>query len=145
MANALRMALIEAILSLRQRGWSRRRIARELGIDRETVARYLRTAMEPSKPANAPLGSVAAAVDSKPAIAPIGSDQDLRSHFVRSNNARGKDQGEGCPVREDGAGQVRGQRLKGGAHFTFDANGEADLKGGSALPDQAIPLVKRPN
>ena len=33
MANLLRMALIETIFSLHQRGWSRRRIARELGID----------------------------------------------------------------------------------------------------------------
>jgi transposase len=29
------------IYSLHERGWSRRRIARELGIDRETVGRYL--------------------------------------------------------------------------------------------------------
>lgn len=74
MANALKMALIEAILSLRRRGWSRRRIARELGIDRETVSRHLRAASEPSKPANAPTGSVGSAADPKPAIAPIGSD-----------------------------------------------------------------------
>jgi hypothetical protein len=32
------------IYSLDDRGWSRRRIARELGIDRETVGRYLRLA-----------------------------------------------------------------------------------------------------
>jgi transposase len=68
------MALIEAILSLRRRGWSRRRIARELGINRETVSRHLRAAAEPSKPANAPLGSAGSVADPKPAIAPIGSD-----------------------------------------------------------------------
>src|SRR5437870_1090352 len=75
MANALKMAVIEAILSLCRRGWSRRRIARELGIDRETVSRHLRAATEPSNPANAPLGSAAFGADPKPAIAPIGSGQ----------------------------------------------------------------------
>src|SRR5712664_4896169 len=76
MANVLKMALSEAILSLRRRGWSRRRIARELGIDRETVARHLRTGTpsSESKPANAPLGSSALAAEPKPANAPIGSD-----------------------------------------------------------------------
>ena len=37
MANQLKMAKINAILTLRERGWSCRRIARELGVHRETV------------------------------------------------------------------------------------------------------------
>ena len=45
--------LQETIHSLRDRDWSRRRIARELGIDRETVSRYLRLA----KPAISTTGS----------------------------------------------------------------------------------------
>jgi transposase len=65
--------MIETILSLRQRGWSKRRIARELGIDRETVARHLRPPPAPPKPAIAPTGSSAADDGSKPAIAPTGS------------------------------------------------------------------------
>ena len=40
MANQLKMAMIDAIITLLERGWSYRRIARELGIHRETVARY---------------------------------------------------------------------------------------------------------
>jgi transposase len=72
MANLLRMALIETIFSLHQRGWSQRRIARELGIHRETVARHL-LAPPPAKPAIAPSGSEPPAADSKPAIAPPGS------------------------------------------------------------------------
>src|SRR5712692_5789680 len=55
MSNLLQVAMIETILSLRQRGWSKRRIARELGIDRETVARHLRR-QAAAKPANAPIG-----------------------------------------------------------------------------------------
>jgi hypothetical protein len=73
MANLLRMALIETIFTLHLRGWSQRRIARELGIHRETVARHL-LEPPPSKPAIAPSGSEPAPDDSKPAIAPAGSD-----------------------------------------------------------------------
>lgn len=74
MANQLKMAMVNAILTLKQRGWSGRRIARELGIDRETVARYVNLPGADSKPAtNAPTGSEG----SKPANAPIGFvDQD---------------------------------------------------------------------
>jgi len=42
MANQIRMAQVHAIQVLRDQGWSERRIARELGIHRDTVARYLR-------------------------------------------------------------------------------------------------------
>ena len=44
MSNSLKVSLQTTIYSLDDRGWSRRRIARELGIDRETVGRYLRLA-----------------------------------------------------------------------------------------------------
>ena len=37
MANVLKMALIESILSLHALRWSQRRIARELEVDRETL------------------------------------------------------------------------------------------------------------
>ena len=89
MANLLKMAVVESIFTLHQRGWSQRRIARELGLNRETVARCLRQAAAP-KPAIAPIGSAepvrepkpATSTDdlavpadgSKPAIAPIGSE-----------------------------------------------------------------------
>jgi transposase len=42
MANALKMAIVQSIQQLHAAGWSQRRIARELEIDRGTVARYLR-------------------------------------------------------------------------------------------------------
>lgn len=76
MANQLEMAMVNAILTLKQRGWSQRRIARELGIDRETVARHLHLQGADPKPAtNAPPGSEG----SKPANAPPGSvDQDMQ-------------------------------------------------------------------
>lgn len=70
MANQLKMAEIHAILTLRTRGWSYRRIAREVGVHRETVARYVALARAPAKPANAPIG----ADPPEPAIAPLGPD-----------------------------------------------------------------------
>ena len=74
MSNLLKVAMIETVLSLHRRGWSQRRIARELGIDRETVARHLRQAPDTAKPANAPAGSPDPVTTSNPANAPAGSD-----------------------------------------------------------------------
>jgi IS30 family transposase len=54
MANLLKMAISETIRTLHRRGWSQRRIADELGINRETIARHLQQAAALSKPANAP-------------------------------------------------------------------------------------------
>lgn len=71
MANQLKMAQVHAIMALHQRGWSDRRIARELGVHRETVGRYV--AAGDSKPASAPPGSPDASA-AKPASAPTGSD-----------------------------------------------------------------------
>jgi hypothetical protein len=41
MSNVLKVSLQATFYSLHGRDWSRQRIARELGIDRETVGRYL--------------------------------------------------------------------------------------------------------
>ena len=69
MANQLKMAMVNAITTLKQRGWSMRHIARDLGIDRGTVKRYVE--LEDAKPASkAPTGSEEI---SKPATnAPLG-------------------------------------------------------------------------
>jgi transposase len=73
MSNLLEVAMIDLILSLHRQGLSQRRIASELGINRETVARYLSQSGDAAKPANAPLGWIAAEAKSKPANAPSGS------------------------------------------------------------------------
>ncbi len=57
MAHVLEMARIQAIQQLHAAKWSQRRIARELGIDRGTVARCLRALQSESKPAIPPTGS----------------------------------------------------------------------------------------
>src|SRR5271155_4002946 len=73
MSNLLEVAMINLILSLHRQGLSQRRIASELGINRETVARYLSQAGDAAKPANAPSGSIEAQPEPKPANAPSGS------------------------------------------------------------------------
>ena len=56
MANQLGMDKVQAIFSLNEVGWSNRRIARELGIHRTTVAGYLETRSN-SKPTKVPTWS----------------------------------------------------------------------------------------
>ena len=58
--NQLKMDIQQAISSLSRSGWSQRRIARELGINRETVARHRRLAQPAAEP--------------NPAIPPAGSE-----------------------------------------------------------------------
>ncbi|HXE05732.1 MAG TPA: IS21 family transposase [Bryobacteraceae bacterium] len=75
MANQLKMAEVQAILALARSGWSNRRIARQLGVHRETVSRHRRLDL---KPASAPLGSEGASSGSNSAstgsqCAPLGA------------------------------------------------------------------------
>ena len=70
MANRLKVAVVDAIIGLLEHGWSYRRISRELGVHRETVARYDR--LRDSKPANVTSGS-AGHDHSKPSNLPAGS------------------------------------------------------------------------
>ncbi len=100
MANQLKMAAAHTIYTLLERGWSRRRIARELGIDRGTVRRYAQRAaagippgeIDLPKPPGAPPGSdpvttrtYDAGDGSKPAGAPprsAGPDRAMDSNAV---------------------------------------------------------------
>ena len=91
MANQLKMAFVETLLRLHAQGWSQRRIARELGIDRAAVARHIRQAetaakspdngavgaavLAGAKPARAPTGSADLPAESKPARAPTGKKE----------------------------------------------------------------------
>jgi hypothetical protein len=88
MANRLKISRVQSILSLHAQGWSRRRIARELGIDRETVSRYVQldqqaaALCEPgsvSKPVNAPISGPGSSPFSKPANAPISDSGSTES------------------------------------------------------------------
>lgn len=85
MANVLEMAIVQAILKLHALKWSQRRIARELGIDRGTVARCLKAAQSDPKAAIPPTGtegSKAATFECPPA--PAAEDDDCAENADRS-------------------------------------------------------------
>jgi transposase len=69
MVNVLKVSVQTTIESLAELGWSQRRIASELGLDRETVRRYIRLA----KPAISTSGSKGLP-GPKPAISTPGSE-----------------------------------------------------------------------
>jgi len=69
MANQLKMADQQAIIALAGHGWSFRRIADELGVHRETVARYVKLSQETPEPDVPPPEP-----DSKPAISITGGE-----------------------------------------------------------------------
>ena len=87
--NQLKLSQQQSISTLHQAGWSNRAIARELGLDRETVGNYLRAqkpasppadgAAELPKPAISTPGVLPGA-DSKPAISTPGSVAGRKSH-----------------------------------------------------------------
>jgi len=84
MANTLKMAIIHTIQGLLEQGWSHRRIARELGIHRETVSRYSRVLRSvDSKPAISTPGPLDP-IDPKPAISTLGSGPPGRLSHCRS-------------------------------------------------------------
>lgn len=73
--NQLNVSLQHSITTLAAKGWSARKIARELGLHRETVGRYLQPVASSggSKPAIPPTGSNGPS-ESNPASAPDGSE-----------------------------------------------------------------------
>src|SRR5215467_13624239 len=73
-ANHLKMADRQRIQALLELGWSHRRIAREAGVDRETVARYARAG--PSNPANLIVGE-------KPSSSGPSSPAAVHDAFIR--------------------------------------------------------------
>lgn len=73
MANQIKMAIRDSIYGLYDRGWTQRRIARVLQVNRETVSRHLRLrAIASANPAIAPAGPESAG-EANPAIPPTGT------------------------------------------------------------------------
>ena len=68
MARRLKMAEINAIEGLLLKGWSHRKIAKAVGVDRETVSRYSKLMAERSNAAISMTG-----VETNPAISLTGS------------------------------------------------------------------------
>ena len=93
MPNQLKMSKIQSIIALRQQGWSFTRIARELGIHRQTVADHVR---EHSKPTEAPTGSE----EPKPTGAPTGPDDSKPTEAPRNSLSGGSGRSDCAPFRE---------------------------------------------
>jgi len=74
MMKWLKMAMIETIQSLHLRGCANRRIAKELGVDRDTVSRHIRQIQAKAKTAKVIVGSEAEAQDANAAKVITGSD-----------------------------------------------------------------------
>src|SRR5438105_3917753 len=110
MANRLKMALVDTIQRLLQQGWSYRRIARELGIHRDTVGRLAGK----SKPAKAPLGSgalieVVAAVDAQ-ATQRLSVVSSSAASCLHSSEEKGPSSGAAsCPNASEEKGHVDGR------------------------------------
>lgn len=100
MANRLRMAEVKAIPALHARGWSCRRIDRELGVHGYTVRRYVRRAGlggSPSPPAppevenrpNLPTGSDGQNQPNPPAGSGVGESAMVASQRWKERSRRG--------------------------------------------------------
>ena len=103
MANYLKVSVMQSIGELCRRGWSQRRIARELGVSRTTVARYVSGAEGESGP-GVPTGSVSAKdAESGPRV-PAGFERSQSlclEHAAAIEAARSKStppQGRGCTI-----------------------------------------------
>jgi transposase len=103
MANHLSMSKVNGVIGLHREGWSQRRIAEALGIDRKTVSQHL--AAEDSIRAKAPTGKAPTGSDdlddSKRAKAPTGSEgsSEVSSADVEPPPASGL--GEENPVGQE--------------------------------------------
>jgi transposase len=137
MANRLKMAKALSVLELHRLGWSSRRIARELGVHRGTVAAHIRreAATEPN-PARAPTGSdppdiglASSSSASNPAKALAGSamSADDVGTAMAGESIRGDPLSEGPP---EGLGR--------GLHTAGPGQGETECRSrpdvGSSIP-----------
>src|SRR5579885_1315425 len=108
------MAMLETIVRPGRQDWSNRRLARELGIDRNAVSRHIRQARENPKPARAPTGSDAAADSSKAAKAPPGSEDGSdgsRAAEAPPRLGAGVEDGSAQSMRRGGRGSWQAQGL----------------------------------
>jgi transposase len=107
MMNRLKMAMIETILSLHRQGWSNRRIARELGIDRDAVARQIRRFQATSKAAKVIIGSEQESADPKAAKVIIGSEAEWPAGGTTAGEREaGKSRSQCEPWREVIVGKI---------------------------------------
>ena len=96
--NRLKVNQQETILTLWRRGWSVRRIAREMGYDRETVGKYVR--LEAAKPATPTPGSAKESETGKRSEAPADG---AKPATLTTGSASGNESETPGPLSADGA------------------------------------------
>lgn len=131
--NQLKVNQQETIVTLWNRGWSARRVAREMGYDRDTVSKYFRLeAAKPATPTPGPESEVAggsqpeaSGLEAKPAALTSGSDESGEAKPVVGNR-------EAMAIPAVGVGPPHNPEPATptcGANPTADANhtGETDI------------------
>jgi hypothetical protein len=111
MANRLKMANLEAILSLYQRKWSIRRIAKELGLHRDTVARYVQLHEAKAKPASAAEGAQSSK-QATPAAGASAANRPPPRGAHRLGDSAGPEVAASQPVRTVAANHPRQARCR---------------------------------
>jgi transposase len=136
MANRLNMATIQTVLTLLQQKWSYRRIARELGIHRDTVARL---AAE-SKAATAPPGSDGEPAESKAATAPPSS---AAAHpVIRSPDSSPGQPSEPSPEGRESDGSATAVPIRAACR---EPSPEREGSDGSATAVPVCPTSREPS
>jgi len=82
MANQLKMAESNAVTTLFQQGWSKRKIARELALDRATVSRHIRQLLQQPVP-----GGAAPPLAPRPVSAPASASNAATPDEVATGSA----------------------------------------------------------
>jgi transposase len=122
MANKLKMAMVQAIQQLLAANWSQRRIARQLGIDRGTVARFVQSLRSDPNAAISPAGSDGSNAATFPGPpAPGGSE---------SGRSEGVDFEGGSKAAISPAGSDDGAVVAGGANRAKPAEPGTDASPG---------------
>ena len=85
--NQLKVNQQQTIVALFEQGWSKRRIARELGVDRLTVRRYL-AAADPKSPTDPRTGSDAPSSNSPTPHPGCGAELDSKSPVNPRNDTK---------------------------------------------------------
>jgi transposase len=108
MANRLKMAEVQTILTLHQQGLSNRKIGEITGFHRETVGRYVK--LENSKPAKAPPGSDEESIEDVPREPVVSNGARSQCEPHREFLERGLDRGLSAKrIHQDLSEQLGGQ------------------------------------
>ena len=120
MGNHIKVAVMNSIITLYERGWPQRKIARELDLDRETIRRHIRlNRLVGSKPAIPTPGNLSDG-SSKPAI-PTAGESGRKS---QCEPYRG-------PIEEKLSQGLSGQRIYQDLRCEQDFPGSYELRRGS--------------